>query len=356
MDGPTRYRFDDLQSLAGSVLERAGLDPEKAGVVARGLVEGDMMGATTHGLALLAEYARELEAGTMTPSGGPEVINEFGALVSWDGRWLPGVWLIREAVWEASRRAASHGIGLVTVRRSHHIAGLGHYLLEAVARNEILFVFSSDPSDAHVAPFGGLTPVLTPNPIAVGIPARPYPILVDASTSITTAGMCERCRREKRPLPGKWLLDRTGGLSDDPNIFGPPQGGTILPVGGLDHGHKGYGLSLVVEAVTQGLAGFGRPEAPTNWGAAVTVQIIRPEALLPMDAFLRQTDWLVETCLRAEPRPGVDKVLTPGRREMENREEALKHGVVLYPGIAESLAEAAEKYGLVMPGPKSFES
>ena len=345
------YDTVDLERLADEALRAAGLEADKARVVARGLLEGDLLGATTHGLALLAGYVEELEQGGMTPSGRPEVLSDFGAAACWDGRYLPGVWLTREASLEASRRARQFGIGMVTVRRSHHIACLGHYLLEAVARQEILIIYSSDPSDSHVAPYGGLTPLMTPNPIAAGIPAEPWPILVDVSTSITTAGMCERSRREGRKLPGKWLLDAQGDLSDDPNIFGPPAGGTILPVGGLDHGHKGYGLSLMVEALTQGLSGFGRPEKPTTWGAAVTVQAIMPEAFGPLEDFMAQTRYLVEACLAGRTRPGVEEVVVPGQRELRRREKALREGVSLYPGLARSLTETARRLGLDPPRP-----
>ena len=136
-----------------------------------------------HGLALLAPYINEIEQGAMTTSGRPDVLHDFGAVAVWDGRYLPGIWLTRQAGREASRRARQFGIGMVTIRRSHHIACLGHYLLEAIRRNEVMIIYSSDPSDAHVAPFGGITAVMTPNPIAAGIPASPYPILVDISTS-----------------------------------------------------------------------------------------------------------------------------------------------------------------------------
>ena len=50
-------------------LARAGADV----VVADILVEGDLMGHTTHGLALLPGYLEELEKGKMTKSGSPRV-------------------------------------------------------------------------------------------------------------------------------------------------------------------------------------------------------------------------------------------------------------------------------------------
>ena len=348
---PEKYKPWDLKRLAQDALAKAGLETEKAEIVSSGLLEGELMGATTHGLALLPEYLNELENGEMAASGKPEVLCDFKAVALWDGLYLPGIWLTRQAGLSASKRAEEFGIGLVTVRRSHHIACLGHYLLDAVNRGEIMVIYSSDPSDSHVAPYGGVTALMTPNPIAVGIPAEPWPILVDVSTSITTAGLCERSRREGKALPGKWLLTAAGELSDDPATFGPPHGGTILPVGALDHGHKGYGLSLMVEALTQGLSGFGRPEKPTTWGAAVTVKVIRPEAFLPMEEFLSQTSWLVAACLNAEKRPSIDEIVVPGQREIIRRDECLRSGLPLHPGVAESLSELAKSYGLTMPPP-----
>ena len=60
-------------------------------------------------------------------------------------------------------------------------------------------------------------------------------------------------------------------------LFADPPG-TILPAGGLDHGHKGYGLALMVEALTMGLGGFGRAEPAEGWGASVFVQLLDPDA------------------------------------------------------------------------------
>ena len=350
-DNSAKYHATELESLARDILSAAGMEGSKAEIVAHGLLEGDLMGAFTHGLALTPGYAEELQSGQMKGSGQPEVLRDFGATAVWDGGYLPGVWLTREAGLVASRRAAKFGIGLVTIRRSHHIACLGHYLIEAVERGEIMLIYSSDPSDSHVAPYGGVSPLMTPNPIAAGIPARPYPILVDVSTSITTAGLTERSLREGKKMPGKWLLTAQGELSDDPGVFGPPHNGTILPVGGLDHGHKGYGLSLMVEALTQGLSGYGRPEKPTTWGANVTVQVIRPDAFVTDAEFHAQTDYLVAACLGGKTRPGVDEIVVPGQREMIRRQKALETGLGLYPGVAEALESAARKYGIAMPQP-----
>ena len=261
-----RYRAADLVAYATALFAAAGCDGDKPATVAAGLVEADLLGHTTHGLGLAPAYLRELESGAMTARGEPAVVADRGAAVTWDGRRLPGVWLTARAVDLAAERAATHGVATVVVRRSHHIACLAAFLQRATDRGMMVTVASSDPAAASVAPFGGRQAVLTPDPIAAGIPTDGDPILIDISASVTTNGLSDRLRREGKRFPGPWALDAAGHPTDDPAALFADPPGTLLPTGGADHGHKGYGLALLIEALTQGLGGFGRADGPTGWG------------------------------------------------------------------------------------------
>ncbi|MDQ0474507.1 Ldh family oxidoreductase [Labrys wisconsinensis] len=345
----SRYAYDDLAAFATGVLAAAGLPDEPARTVARGLIEADLLGHTTHGLALLADYVEELDNATMEREGGPAILADHAAVALWDGRRLPGVWTTALAVAEAERRAAAFGIGAVAVRRSHHIACLAAFLEAPARRGTMVLVLSSDPSDAHVAPFGGTSPVLTPNPIAAGIPTGADPILVDVSTSITTAAMCARRRAAGQPLPGRWVVDEEGAATDDPAVM--KNGGALMPIGGLDHGHKGYGLSLIVEALTQGLGGFGRADAPTQWGASVLVLALAPALFGGLDGFVRQTGWLAEACRAAAVPPGRPRVRLPGEAALDRKRRALAEGVVLQAAIPGDLDRLAARFGLPAPTP-----
>lgn len=103
------------------------------------------------------------------------------------------------------------------------------------------------------------------------------------------AEMCGRVRSAGGRLLGPWSMDRHGPATDDPSVT--RQGGTILPIGGQDHGHKGDGLSLLAQAVTQGLGRFGRADAPTEWGASALVLALSPALFRGLDGFARQTGW-----------------------------------------------------------------
>ena len=346
-----RFGADALRTFAAGLLDRAGVDAAIGRDVAAILVEADLLGHTTHGLALLGPYLAEIENGTMTKTGVPEVLNSRPAVQLWDGQRLPGPWLTLRALDAAATMAATHGTGTVVIRRSHHIACLAAYLVRAAERGLVAIIESSDPLIAAVVPHGGLTPVITPNPIAAGLPTGGDPILVDVSMSITSMGFANQEMRAGRNLPGPWLIDGTGNATTDPGaLFNEPKG-ALLPLGGLDAGYKGFGLGLLVEALTAGLAGHGRADPPVGWGGTVFVQVLDPEAFGGLAAFKRQMDHLVHAAHESKPRPGVERVRLPGEAGMKRRREQQANGVALYPAIMPELVPWARKLGITPPQP-----
>ncbi len=346
-----RYDPPALTDFAASLFRHAGLDDDKARVTAEILVEGDLMGHTTHGLALLPAYLAEAEAGHMAGRGEPEIVAEAAASQTWDGRRLPGPWLTQRAARWACERAAESGTAAVSIRRSCHIGCLAAYLLPAAQAGFMLIVTCSDPSTASVAPFGGTRRLYTPNPLAAGWPSPDGPVMIDVSMSITTNGMTSRLRGAGQQFDHPWVLDAEGNATRDPNAFFTEPGGTLLPLGGVEAGHKGYALGLLVEALTSALCGYGRAEAPTDWGASVLVLAIDPARFAGRDAFLREANWMAEGVHANPPVPGGAAPRLPGERALALRAEQLARGVALHPAIPPVLAARAEAAGLAAPAP-----
>ena len=348
-----QYRYDALFDFAQSLLSAAGLEQEKARSVAEVLVEGDLMGHDTHGLALLPGYLGELESGGMEKLGTPTVLADYPAAVTWDGRRLPGPWLVLQAMALACSRAASQGSCTVVIRRSHHIACLAAYLKRATDQGLLMVLTCSDPNTGSVAPFGGLDPVFTPNPIAAGIPTDGVPVLMDISTSATTNGMTNRLHNEGKRLPAAWVMDGHGVAGDNPSVLFEEPKGTILPLGGMDSGHKGYGLSLLVEALTGGLAGHGRADPKEGWGATVFLQVMDPRAFAGLDAFTRQTGKVAAACRASRPAHPGNAVRMPGEKGIALATHQMQTGIDLYPSILPSLAGWSIKLGVAPPAPIS---
>lgn len=338
-----------LISFAEQLLTRAGLDADKATDVAAVLVEGDLLGHNTHGLQLLPAYLGEIEAGRMKTAGEPRVLADFPAAITWDGDHLPGPWLMLRAIDLAIGRARTNGSCTVVIRRSHHLACLAAFLRHATDQGMMIVISCSDPAVRTVAPHGGREGQYSPNPIAAGWPTSGNPVLIDVSTSILSNGFVNRLHRGGQPLPGIHAVDASGRLTTDSSVLSTKPPGALLPIGGADHGHKGYGLGLLVEALTSGLAGHGRADPPEGWSANACLQVFDPALFGGQDAFVRQTEDLARACRSTLPREGGEAVRLPGDAGLRRREKQLAHGVDLHPGILPALEPWARKLGVTMP-------
>ncbi|MEZ5644023.1 MAG: Ldh family oxidoreductase [Burkholderiaceae bacterium] len=342
-----RYAAHRLRESAQAMLEHAGMPRDKAVAVADVLVEGDLLGHSTHGLQLLPTYLEQISSGRLTLEGEPETLSDTAAVALWDGKRLPGPWLMLRAIDSASERARIYGLGAISIRRSHHIAALAVYARRVAEQGLVLLLMSSGPAGASVAPFGGTDAVLSPNPLAVGFPTNQDPVLVDVSMSITTNTRTGLLARSNDRLPGLWLQDEHGLPTDDPAVLVPPRRGTLLPLGGVDAGHKGYGLALAVEAFTAGLAGDGRADpGQMPFGATLFVQVVDPAAFGGASPFANQMDVIANRCRASKAVDPARPVRVPGDRGLALRSEQLARGVALSPGIAGWLRDQVDRLGL----------
>jgi LDH2 family malate/lactate/ureidoglycolate dehydrogenase len=346
-----RYPPATLHTFATRLLQGAGLPEERARVVADVLLEGDLLGHTTHGLDLLARYLRELDEGRMAKDGEPLTLQDRGSALTWDGQRLPGPWLVTQAIRTARERLWAHPSVTVVIRRSHHIGCLQAYLKPVTDEGLVILLTCSDPSTGGVAPHGGVASRITPNPIAAGFPTDGDPVLIDVSMSTTTNALTRRLYDAGGRLPGPWLVDADGRATDDPAVLFGERPGAVLPLGGLDLGHKGFALALLVEALTSGLAGHGRADEPKEWGASVFLQLLDPVAFGGREAFVRETSRLAELCRATPVPPGRPPVRLPGEAALVRRARQLREGVTLHPAILPALRPWAESLSVRLPAP-----
>lgn len=346
---PVRLSREASAGLARALLTEAGMAHDKAEVVAEFLTRTDEIGVTTHGLSLVPYYLPELKSGAMAADGRYEVVKDGTVAMVWDGGYLPGHWLMREAIAAAMERAGEHGMAAVAIRRSHHIGCLSTLTRIAAEAGFVCRIATSDPAGRWVAQFGGVDPVLTPNPWAVGYPADPHPVLIDTCASITTLSRVREHINSGTQFDHPVMLDGEGRPTTDPNVVNAEPKGTILPTGGADHGHKGYATGLMVEMLTQGLSGHGRASGVTAWGANVFLEVLDPEAFAGRESFVREVDFLNEACRASRPAPGVERVRVPGDRAYAALERSRTEGIVLPDEVWRRVAGAAETLGVPLP-------
>ena len=349
-DTPTRYAADALIGTTRELFAAAGLDSDIAQVVAEILVEADLLGYSTHGLQFVPAYMSALEAGKWATSGEPEIVADSGAALRLDAQRLPGQWATVKAVELALGRAKDHPVVTVAMGRSHNISCLATYCRRAALEGVMAIVTTSAPANAVVAPAGGKAPRLATSPIAAAIPAPGHPILFDTATSAVTNRLIERTRREGGQLPFKALVDNEGNATTDPEAIYTDPPGAILPMGGMETGHKGYVISVLIEALTSGLAGWGRSEEG-SFGNNVFIQLINPGAFSGIDAFTRETGYLAESCRTAPAMDPDNPVRMPGDRAAAMWADQSANGIQLHPEILPRMAPLLEKYGIDAPTP-----
>jgi LDH2 family malate/lactate/ureidoglycolate dehydrogenase len=333
-----RYDAQTLTTFVEQLFEKAGADTEVAQAVTRVLLEGELLGHRTHGLNLVSRYIGGMLTGQVKARAGMlEQVSDSGISSLFDGHYVLGPYCVSRALDSAAQGATQQGIGIAVVRRASHIGCLKPF----TDRGLVAMVYSSDPSAGLVCAHGGIDPIYTPNPIAAGIPTRGEPILLDVSMSTVTLGLVGQCRDAGSTLPHPVLMSNEGRLSDDPADFFTTPPGSILPLGGQAFGHKGFALAILVEALTSGLAGHGRKDAPDQWGASATAVVIDPRFFGGLEAFTDESSFLSKLILASRPVDPERPVRLPGQAGLKLREQALREGVSLAPKVVDELNKTA---------------
>lgn len=346
------FTRDALYDTGFDLLTAAGLEPAKAETVADLLTTTDEMGVSTHGVSILSYYLPELANGNMSSEGSYEVISDLGATAVWDGHYQPGHWLMSEAIAQCLERVEAHGVVTLAIRRSHHIGCLSVLMHKVVREGFVCILTTSDPSGALVAPYGGTTPVLTPNPWGVGYPTDDGPVLIDICASITTFSRVRALIAKGEQFAHPWMLDGAGNPTTDPEVVNHDPKGSILPLGGMEYGHKGFGLGLMVEMLTQGLSGEGRSGGVKLWGGSVYLQVIDPDAFAGADSFRREMSYLSQICRDTPPAPGFEGVRLPGERALASMARARETGIAIDDEILGRLVDWCQRLDVPIPQAK----
>ncbi len=354
----SQHRIHTLERFATALFAAAGLDTDKAATVAHFLVRTDAMGRSTHGLAMAPLYLAEIEKGRasagvdagMATSCEVQVIKDSGITAVWDARYLPGHWVMNRAIATALPRAQEHGLAAIAIRRCHHIGCLAALVKVAADAGCVALIANSEPAGQRAAPFGGKQALLTPNPFAFGYPGRPNAVLVDISATITTTSMTRQKHATGERFEHAWLNDANGQPTRDPAVLehSTPRGSLQL-LGGAEYGHKGFGLSLMVEALSQGLSGHGRQDAPQRWGGNVYLQVLAPSHFAGDEAFAAQTGFLGQACRTNPPIDPAHPVRLPGDQATRRIEQAQSQGLHLEERTRLALNTWASKLGVSSP-------
>ena len=328
-----------LSAVTQGLLQALGTPEDLAVQVAGSLVDAQCVGHESHGMIRLVEYAGFVESGRLDPAVRAVVDRRTGATAMVDGRhgWgQPACWL---AVDTARELAAAHGTAAVTVRNCNHVGRIGEYV-EALA-DEGLVGLAWCNAEPAVAPFAGRNRMLGTNPIAAGIPlgVGSPSLVMDFATAASAEGKLRVARATSAPIPEGLVIDAQGSPATTADAF--YDGGALVPFGG----HKGYGLSVMVEMLGGALSGNHPATSPEyTHGNGVVVLVLDPGAFVGRQKFSADTAQCAKALRESAPVKDGNPVLVPGDVEHQQR-DARRTSVPVPEQVIDQLTALADHLG-----------
>lgn len=355
MDCSNKFSDVILEQFVVSVLESVSSPAASAASVARVLVDADLRGIDTHGVARLPAYVRLVELGFLDVTATPRVCRKDGAIAIVDAANGFGQPAGELAIDEACTSAEEFGIGWTSVQHSNHFGIVGYYTRLAAKRGFI--AFGATNSAAVVAPTRTSGRFLGTNPLAFAVPGPSgIAISLDMSTSAVAGGKLEKATREGKPIPLGWVLTQDGQGTTDP-ARGIMEGGALLPLGGTEEhsSYKGYGLGLMVEVLTSALLlapygpGVGPLTSSAPKGAAEISQffmVLNPGRFGEHSNFVDHVNNLCSDLRNLRPSDPSAPVLVPGDPEDEMYSRNFVQGIPVHSSVLDSLNELASRVGV----------
>ena len=349
-----KYDYKVLVSFCEAAFRKFGFTEEESRKITDVLITSDLYGIESHGMQRLSRYDKGIGKGLIKVDAKPEVVFETPVSAVIDAHKGMGQLAGIKAMELAIEKAKASGIAIVTVRDSNHYGIAGYYA--KMASEQGLIGFSCTNSEAIMVPTYARKAMLGSNPIAMAMPADPYPFFFDSSTTVVTRGKLEMYNKAEEELPSMWALDKDGLPTVNAgevleNIVNK-RGGGILPLGGFTEksgGHKGYGYGMVCEifssilsmGLTSNHTHINGVGGPCHGFAAINPAIFGdPEEIKAhFSTFLQE--------LREAPKAvGQERIYTHGEKEVESVARIKREGVPVDVKTVLEMKEMADHAGI----------
>jgi L-2-hydroxycarboxylate dehydrogenase (NAD+) len=352
------FSYQHLRDFTLAIFHNMGCSSDHATLATDVLLNADLRGIDSHGIARLSGYVRLWEAKRVNATPNIKIVHESPSTAVVDGDAGLGLVVAPRAMEIAIEKARVAGTGWVAVRNSNHFGIAGHHAMMALEHDMIgLSMTNASPL---VAPTFSVERLLGTNPIAVAIPANKQPAFVaDFATTTAANGKLEILQRKNQDAPLGWVQKKDGSPSTDANEA--KAGGALLPLGSdREHGsHKGFCLGAWVDIFSAVLSGanygpwvppfvafLNPPDDPVGSGIGHFVGAMRIDAFRPAVDFKNHMDNWIERFRSAGTVAGQEKVIIPGDPEREMSAERKVNGIPLNEKVVEDLRNLGDKFSI----------
>ena len=346
---PQRADPTALERFVRDCFVHVGVPDADAALAAQILVDADLHGTDTHGIALLStHYVQGIQAGAINPKAVVAVTAGSPTTVSVDGDQGLGMLVSHRAMSECLDRAEELGSGWATVYNSTHSAAGAYYVRMAAERGMIGFHWSTGGST--IAAPGGSGRLLGNNPFSFAAPGGSHgPFVLDMAPSNTIRPKIRSVGWRGEQMPEGWAVDGEGRPVTDPQHFFDVEG-AILPLGGtaLQGAYKGFGLLLLSDVMTGVLSGDGGSLLRRKGMHSHAFGALRVDAFPTGAEFGATMDAVVDALHEAPTLEGAEPVRFPGERAAAVFADRSVDGVPLRHFVVDELQLMADEFGLAL--------
>lgn len=352
---------NDLRLFTKNVFISIGCSEADAALASDVLIQADLRGIDSHGVARLSGYIRLFEKNRINSKPNIRVVREKKTVFTIDGDSGLGLVIAPRAMDIAIEKTQNYGSAYGAINNSNHFGIAAYHAMKALESSLIGLAMTN--ASPLVAPAGSKERMLGTNPICFAIPAgKEKPFVLDMASSAAANGKLEIAERKSKPVPQGWLETKDGLSTTDPS--GLRAGGYLLPLGSdSDHGnHKGYGLGALVDILSGVLSGanFGPwvppfvaflpvlPDLPGK-GIGHFIGAIDPDGFMDLSEFKNRMDHWIQRFKAATPIDSNQAVLIPGEPEFKYHSERLQNGIPIVDKVVNDLKELAIQRNLEHP-------
>lgn len=355
------FDFKDLHLFCNQVFENKGLSHESAKLASSVLLDADLKGIDSHGLARLSGYIRLSDKNRLNLHASFKITHETPTTATVDADQGLGLLSAPFAMKLAIQKAETYGCGFVCVNNSNHFGIAGYHSELAAQKNMIGFATTN--ASPLVAPTYSTERLLGTNPMAFSFPVKNrFPITADFATTTAANGKLEILQRKNKLAPSGWIQNKDGSNTNDPNALS--KGGALLPLGSdpLHGSHKGFCMGAVVDLFSGVLSGanFGPWVPPfvsflepkpnlVGKGIGHFVGAWRVDAFNDLDSYFKSIDLWIKTFQTAETIDSNQKVIIPGEPEHFTKSERLKSGIPINEKVIDDLKLLASQLNVKHP-------
>ena len=321
-------KINEVIELSIVKMLRNGVPQLEAEISAPIYLEGELWGKRTHGFRYLEGCLSQYQEGA-TRRQELTIQHETANSALVDGGFHFPFFIHYTAMKLAIDMAKARGLAIVGARNGGVSGLLGYY--SQMATEEGLIGMAINSAVSAVVPPGGVTSLLSTNPITIGIPRSGQPpLILDMATSAGTYSQIMVAQRDKRPLPAGIAVDLDGRPTTDPfKTVDEAHHSHLLTFGG----YKGFGLALMIELLCN--AGLGTPIGKSKLASYFDPAycngiyfVFRPDLFVECDVFDAHVTQLIADIESSRRATNISEIRLPGEESQHRKAAILRTGIV----------------------------